>query len=93
MSFQAYPKLPPESSAKDAVIWIRSITKWLGPGFHPDTPGDDYIRDHWSRTFTDAQAARYDQDMTHCFELLADEDRNPYDVAIKVQRRLLGFTR
>ena len=86
------PVLPDPASAKDAVAWLRQVTKEVGPGFHPDTPAADYVRfDDGHPTFTPEQATRFDRDLDRCFELLEAEGRNPYDVAIKVQRRLLGL--
>lgn len=86
------PTLDAPSTAKGAVIWLRHVTKWIGPGFHPDTPATDYIRlDNAIPLLTPIQAERLDRDLARCFRLLEGNGRTPYDVSIKVQRRLLGI--
>lgn len=87
------PRLSESASAKDAVAWLRSVAKRIGPGFHPDTPAWDYFRPDGVSTFAPEQAARFDADMDRCCELLEEKGRNPYDIAIKVQRRLLALPR
>jgi hypothetical protein len=44
---------------EDAVSFARYVRR-LGLGFHPDTRGDDYVNADGSRTFTDEEAADYD---------------------------------
>ena len=93
VDFPSCPVLVEHASAKDVIVWLRALTKWIGPGFHPDTPASDYVRvDDGRPLFAPAEAARLDENLDRCFRLLDAEGRNPYDIAIKVQRRLLGFS-
>jgi len=87
-------RLSVSASTADTVVWLRKVTKCIGPGFHPDTPASDYIQyKDDNPAFTSAEAEQFDDDMNRCFELLEAAGRNPYDIAIKVQRRLLGMPR
>lgn len=85
------PTLPIPADAKDAIVWLRQITKWIGPGFHPDTDSLDYVLEDGSQVFSASEGVRFDLDLYRSFLLLDAEGKNPYDVAIKVQRRLLGM--
>ncbi|MGI9014477.1 MAG: hypothetical protein ACR2GY_09540 [Phycisphaerales bacterium] len=86
------PLLPDSADARDALVWLRKLTKWIGPGFHPDTAASDYVRaDTRQSTFTPDEAKRLDRDIDRARDLLAAHRRDPCSVAIKVQRRLMGL--
>lgn len=90
MTSSPCPVLTPNADSNDAIEWLQEVTEWIGPGFHPDTPAADYSRsDNGEPTFLPADATRLDFDLTACFKLLGDI--KPYDIAISVQRRLLGM--
>ena len=85
-------RLPDNAGAADAIRWMRHITKTIGPGFHPDTPAEDYVTDDDGiRTFRDEQTQRINNDLNRAFDLLKAVGRDPYAVAHRVQRRLLGM--
>ena len=72
--------LPPVPAVPASPEEAESFLMWcgthIGPGFHPDTRGPEYIHgpDH-SPTFTPDQSARFDRAMGAAFGLVAD----PYD--------------
>jgi hypothetical protein len=41
----------------------------IGLGFHPDTPGDDYVTQDRDPLFTAEQAVEYDSKIDKCFEV------------------------
>lgn len=82
--------LAPNAKSEDAIAWLQLVREWVGQGFHPDTRAADYVRsDNGEPFFLPADAARLDSDLVTCFELLGDS--RPYDIALIVQRRLLGM--
>lgn len=86
------PEIPHDAGERDAIISPRNVTKWLGAGFHPDSRGEDNVCvDDDRPTFEPEDAVKFNCDLDKSFELLAERGRNSYDVAIKVQRRLLGI--
>ena len=87
-------QLDDDAGAEQALAWLRGITKAIGPCFHPDTPGADYLHgDTDEPLLTEEQARRLDEDLDRAFELLEAAGRDPYAIAGKVQRRLLGMPR
>lgn len=59
--------------------------KWVarfGLGFHPDTPGDDYVDGGGNRALTQAEASEYDDDM----DLLCSLDGDPYEAGMNAMR-------
>ena len=86
------PQLPQDALAIDALIFMREITKAIGPGFHPDTPGSDYVNIHTNvPSFTAQDAARLDADLDKALELLESAGRDPYKIGCRVQRRMMGL--
>ena len=59
--------------------WVRHVARVIGPGFHPDTPGVDYLKDDGERLFTDADAERYDAGMALALTVLGDR---VYEIAL-----------
>ena len=92
-----YPRLKPHATSKDCVPWLRQLTCWMGPGFHPESSADQYIvadeAGRWLPSFTPALCERIDADMDRCYALLEPLGKDPCSIAVKVQRRLLGWTR
>lgn len=84
------PVLASNAVSEDAILWLQQVKEWVGPGFHPDTRGADYVRsDNGEPTFLPGDASRLDTDLVTCFKLLGTD--TPYEIAIIVQRRLLGM--
>ena len=74
---KSLPALP--NTKVEARKAVRAVRKLIGNGYHPDTPGDDYVYstdakpDVMRRTFTKAGAAWYDAIHERAFRLLGDE--------------------
>lgn len=51
-----------EPRAEALAIADKWVSKF-GLGFHPDTPGADYVDSKGARCLTDTEAAQYDADM------------------------------
>lgn len=83
-------QLKETADAAQAIAWLRGVTKAIGPGFHPDTPGADYLHgDSGAALLTSEQAQRFDEDLDRVFDLLEEAGKDPYAIAGRVQRRLL----
>jgi hypothetical protein len=68
-------------TARENEICRKWIDHFLG-GFHPDTPGADYVADG-VRFLSDVEAAEYDRDMNELFSI----DCDPYGVALGEMRK------
>lgn len=85
-------QLKETADAAQAIAWLRGVAKAIGPGFHPDTPGADYIHGETKKAlFTPEEAQRLDADLARVFVLLESAGKDPYAIAGRVQRRLLGM--
>jgi len=92
MAVENLPKLPPDARAVHALIFMRVVTKAIGPGFHPDSPADDYVDTTTNQPlFTPDHARQLDADIERASTLLEAVGRDPYAIAGRVQRRLLGM--
>jgi hypothetical protein len=68
--------LPKDADAEAAEKWLRKLVRSIGFGFHPDTPGKDYVGPEAQR-FSDAQCKALDESVERLFALLGD----PYEIA------------
>jgi len=71
--------------------WLRDVCRWLGPGFHPDTRGEDYVVRQAASTelhplLSAADLTRYNDGLAACFRALGDQ---VYEIGLKEQRRML----
>ena len=65
---------------------VRQLVRDIGPGFHPDTPGREYVRmSDGKRSFTRNQAKVIDCKLDFAFRLLGDR---VYDIGLVEQRKL-----
>lgn len=89
------PTLPADATARHAIACLRSLTKQIGVGFHPDTPGSEYVtgRSPGRRSFDDAVADELDATVSHCLSLVAATGRDPYATPFRVQRRMIRRAR
>ena len=83
------PRLPIAAGGRDCIRWLRAVTYWVGPGFHPDTPAGDYVKSDDSPSFDVAVCKRLDADLDRCFDVLESLGRDPYAIAVKPQKRML----
>jgi hypothetical protein len=60
----------------DAKAFVKSCLIWIGPGFHPDTPMEDYVvlrTNQQVSVFTTEDAAANQVMLDKAFELLGDD--------------------
>lgn len=69
---------------------FRQLVITIGPGFHPDTRLDDYVHPDGSTLFTDSEIASLTPGFEQLLDLLDDSGVDPCEIALPVQRRLLG---
>ena len=91
-----YPRLPPDATPKDCVRWLRALMYWAGPGFHPEEPAHTFVnidipKHEDRRSFSPELCELMDSDMDRCYALLTPLGKDPCRIAVKVQRRLLGW--
>lgn len=55
------PKLESGSVRIDMIHWLRQVIKLIGPGFHFETMGDEYVNGDGDRIFNDEVAQRLDR--------------------------------
>jgi hypothetical protein len=64
---------------------INQLMHWLteiGLGFHPDTPGNDYVTQDDTRLFTEEQASEYDLKIQQCFDVCSELGLDFYEMAL-----------
>ena len=71
--------------------WLREVCRWLGPGFHPDTRGEEYVCSSSATVdsgplLTTQEADLYNNGIDACFALLCDEG---YHIGLDEQRQML----
>ena len=71
--------------------WLREVCRWLGPGFHPDTRGEEYVSSLpgsiGSGPLLNAEEiALYNRGMDACFAVLGDE---VYVIGLDEQQQML----
>ena len=85
-------RLPDDADAIQAMIWLRTITKAIGPGFHPDTSAAEYVEGSTNQPLFSVNAAvEFDADLESAYNLLVSANRDPYAIGGRVQRRMMGF--
>jgi hypothetical protein len=65
---------------------VRSLVREIGMGFHPDTPGREYVKQNGKRSFTVKKAKAIDCKVDFAFRLLGNK---VYDIGLREQRKLL----
>lgn len=75
-------------SEREVKAILQKYIDALGLGFHPDTSGEEY-QDYANNklVFTAEQAARYDNDMARCFELLGER---VYDIGSEIFEEIMS---
>jgi len=64
---------------------INQLMRWLdeiGLGFHPDTPGNDYVTRDGTTLFTEEQASEYDLRIQQCFDVCNELGLDFYGMAL-----------
>lgn len=75
----------------DATEWLCETVRFIGPGFHPDTPMDDYIHEDGSRSFNPAEALSLQSQLDQACDIVEAVGIDPCEICLPVQRQLLRF--
>jgi len=88
------PQLSETPSAADAAEFVRTLVRWVGPGFHPDTDFNDYVHcGNGTQSFPPHQADRLNREIDRAIVVLEQYEENIYDIAAPIQYSLLAGVR
>ena len=91
MEHQDEPYLGNEPTRNEAEEFVRSLVRWIGPGFHPDSDFNDYVvSESGAPLFPPAQASRLNEKLDRTISVLGDGGEDVYDIAAPVQYALLA---
>ncbi len=67
------------ASKDEALAWLNDAVAFFDTGFHPDTPGEDYVESASDEpTFTKKEVRAFEAARAKVFKLIAD----PYEAAM-----------
>lgn len=66
------PLMKKVKTPEEACVFLRMCVREIGEGFHPDILGADYENRKSKRTFTSAQAWKFDTNMRKVFDFIKD---------------------
>ena len=85
------PTLSDTPSKTEAAAFVRALVHWVGPGFHPDTDFNEYVKDDSNdRSFSEKQAARLNAKLDRAIAALGEGEEDVYEIAAPVQHALLA---
>jgi hypothetical protein len=83
------PEFPAVLSVKSAAQYIRDLTRWVGPGFHPDTDFREYYFDTNMRSYTDIEADILNSELEIVRGFLELQNIDTCEIGLPIQRKLL----
>lgn len=83
------PKLGNSLDPREARLFVRAVTEWIGPGFHPDTDMADYVNETGKRCFSKQESAALNRELGWARDVLERGSIDICTIALAVQRRLL----
>ena len=89
MSTPSRPIFPVVLSVKSAVKYIRELTRWVGPGFHPDEDFHDYVKHDGQRSYSDQEANELNSELEAAASMLEFHGIEPCRIGLTVQRKTL----
>lgn len=73
----------------DVRHWLRGVIQFLGLGFHPDTPFDEYINlKECTPSYSAEDAFRLTQELDLAFAVCDREGADLYAIAIEIDEEL-----
>ena len=85
------PNLVDTPSKTDVALFVRALVQWVGPGFHPDTDFNDYVKGETNvPSYSKKQASRLNAKLDRAIAVLSDGEEDVYDIAAPVQHALLA---
>jgi hypothetical protein len=80
----------PHATAAEAASYVRRLVRFIGPGFHPDEPFENYVSgDAGRKSFTSRDCRRLRSGLMRAWRILDAAGVEIYSVGLKEQRRLL----
>lgn len=83
------PSLSKSPTVTEAKQFVRTLIRWIGAGFHPDTDMADYVMDDGSKCFSPRLAAELNCDLYLVWGVLESESIDIYALSLPVQRQIL----
>jgi hypothetical protein len=83
------PHLSKTPSTKECVAYVEALTRWIGPGFHPDTCFREYVDGDGKKILTAATCRELEEDLGRARDGLRQAGIEIYAVALPVQRLLI----
>jgi hypothetical protein len=83
------PVFPVDLSVKSATKFIRELTRWVGPGFHPDTDFRDYVTNDGLRTYSDEDADTLNSELEAAASTLERQGIDPCEIGLPIQQRMI----
>ena len=88
-AMQPQPTLSSAPSLAECRTFVRRLTRWVGPGFHPDTPFREYALPDGARGFDRKTCQLLENSLSRATKVLDYAGVDVCAVAIPIQRRLL----
>lgn len=82
--------LPATATPGQAAAWVRRLVRFVGPGFHPDTTFDEYVKPDGTPSFSSRQCDTLERGLQTAWAVLDRAGRDIYSIALSVQRRMLA---
>jgi hypothetical protein len=83
------PTLPKSASATDCVRYVMRLTRWIGPGFHPDTRFCEYTNDNGEHTFAEPLCTTLEAELVQVRQKLDAAGIDICAPSFAVQKRIL----
>jgi hypothetical protein len=83
------PALSRRPTLEESKEYVRRLTRWIGVGFHPDTPFEDYVKPDGSPLFIKTQCARLEREFARAHRIITAAGIDVCSVALPIQRRMI----
>ncbi len=84
------PHLSDSPGLGEVIRFVEDLTRWIGPGFHPDTDMADYVTDAGEQSFSATVANGLNRDLCQARDTLEAASIDICAIALPVQRSLLS---
>jgi hypothetical protein len=89
MSTSSRPVFPSVLTAKTAAQFVRELTRWVGPGFHPETDFHEYVSGDGSRSYSSQVADELNAEFESAASMLEAHGIDPCEIGLPEQRKLI----
>jgi hypothetical protein len=81
--------LPETPTVREAISWVRGLARYIGPGFHPDTPFCDYVQPDGKPSFTGEQCESLERELERAWKCLDAGGIDIYRVGLPMLKRMM----